>query len=233
MWNISVLIYDQETLYSIQRHLSHFVPRHYKWNPLDCGFIDALGYMGNFIKCCHSVLYINWHNFSYKKWYSCIQNCKNNDQIIKDIMFIFPRNQYWAWLHSNHTNDWDDNLHLTMIFIIGRFNSLLQSRIWWSLKKCSLVNFEVSGLNRRQHVGTQEFYVSLCMLMVCCFNSLTPERFGYDYKNVIFSLALQTGIFRSSYENVIRWMPRDLTDDKSTLGQTMAWCRQATSHYLS
>ena len=28
-------------------------------------------------------------------------------------------------------------------------------------------------------------------------------------------------------------MPRDLTDDKSTLGQVMAWCRQATSHYLS
>ena len=29
------------------------------------------------------------------------------------------------------------------------------------------------------------------------------------------------------------WMPRVLTDDKSTLVQVMAWCRQATSHYLS
>ena len=28
-------------------------------------------------------------------------------------------------------------------------------------------------------------------------------------------------------------MPIDLTDDKSTLVQVMAWCRQATSHYLS
>ena len=27
-------------------------------------------------------------------------------------------------------------------------------------------------------------------------------------------------------------MPQDLTDDKSTLVQIMAWCRQATSHYL-
>ena len=27
-------------------------------------------------------------------------------------------------------------------------------------------------------------------------------------------------------------MPEDLTDDKSTLVQVMAWCRQATSHYL-
>ena len=28
-------------------------------------------------------------------------------------------------------------------------------------------------------------------------------------------------------------MPRDLTDNKSTLFQVMAWCRQASSHYLS
>ena len=28
-------------------------------------------------------------------------------------------------------------------------------------------------------------------------------------------------------------MPQDLTDDKSTLVQVMAWCHQATSHYLS
>ena len=28
-------------------------------------------------------------------------------------------------------------------------------------------------------------------------------------------------------------MPQDLTDDKSTLVQVMAWCRKATSHYLS
>ena len=29
------------------------------------------------------------------------------------------------------------------------------------------------------------------------------------------------------------WMSLGLTDDKSTLVQVMAWCRQATSHYLS
>ena len=28
-------------------------------------------------------------------------------------------------------------------------------------------------------------------------------------------------------------MPQDLTDDKSTLVQVLAWCRQATSHYLN
>ena len=28
----------------------------------------------------------------------------------------------------------------------------------------------------------------------------------------------------------LRWMPFDLTDDKSTVVQVMAWCRQAASH---
>ena len=36
-----------------------------------------------------------------------------------------------------------------------------------------------------------------------------------------------------SCEITLRWMPIDLNDDKSTLVEVMAWCRQATSHYLS
>ena len=36
-----------------------------------------------------------------------------------------------------------------------------------------------------------------------------------------------------TYKIALRWMPLDLPDDKSTLVQVMAWCRQATSHYLS
>ena len=48
-----------------------------------------------------------------------------------------------------------------------------------------------------------------------------------------FQSCLLISIFKSSYDNVLRWMPHDLTDDKSTLVQVMAWCRQATSHYLT
>ena len=33
-------------------------------------------------------------------------------------------------------------------------------------------------------------------------------------------------------DNALKWMPWDLTDDKSALVQVMAWCREATSHYL-
>ena len=74
-------------------------------------------------------------------------------------------------------------------------------------------------------------------VVVCCakqvYNSLAPGRFGCDFKNSIFNLILLIGILRSLYDNAFRWMPRNITDDKSTLIQVMAWCHQATSHYLS
>ena len=64
------------------------------------------------------------------------------------------------------------------------------------------------------------------------FNSLAPGRSACDSQNGIFNLVLLIGIFRSSYDNGFRWIPQVLTDIKSTLVQVMAWCRQATSHYL-
>ena len=36
-----------------------------------------------------------------------------------------------------------------------------------------------------------------------------------------------------SSEIALTWTSLDLSDDKSTLVQVMAWCRQAASHYLS
>ena len=59
-------------------------------------------------------------------------------------------------------------------------------------------------------------------------NSLAPGKSGCDFKNSIFNFVSLTGICRTSYANTLRWMPRDLSNGKSTLVQVMA-----TSHYLS
>ena len=64
-------------------------------------------------------------------------------------------------------------------------------------------------------------------------NSLAVGKPRCHFKTAIFNLVLLIGIFTSSKDNALRWMPRDFTDDKSTLVQVMAWYRQATSHYLS
>ena len=64
-------------------------------------------------------------------------------------------------------------------------------------------------------------------------NSLAPGKFQFKFRSVMFKLTLVNGGWGISYEIALRWMPLDLTDDKLTLVQVMAWCRQATSHYLS
>ena len=64
-------------------------------------------------------------------------------------------------------------------------------------------------------------------------NSLTPGRFEQNFRSVIFKLISVTDGWGISCKIALRSMPLDLTDDKSTLVQVMAWCRQATSHYLS
>ena len=58
------------------------------------------------------------------------------------------------------------------------------------------------------------------------------------YKNNLVSLKIKPLNFSMHSNNATSsvdkwWMPRDLTDDKRTLVQEMAWCRQATSHYLN
>ena len=86
--------------------------------------------------------------------------------------------------------------------------------------------------NRRLLDLTSKKRVRAVIFMIN-INSLAPGRSEYDSKSVVFNLVLLIGVFRSSYDNALRCMPRDLTDDKSTLVQVMAWCRQATSHFVS
>ena len=71
-------------------------------------------------------------------------------------------------------------------------------------------------------------------LWMNAFNSSAPGRFQFNlFRLVIFKLTLVNGGWGISYEIALRWMPLDLTDDKSTLVQVMTWCCQTTSHYLS
>ena len=62
-------------------------------------------------------------------------------------------------------------------------------------------------------------------------NSLVPRRWDAIIE-MQFLVSLLIEILKS-FDNALWWMPWNLTDDKSTLVQVMAWCRQATSHYLS
>ena len=64
-------------------------------------------------------------------------------------------------------------------------------------------------------------------------NSLAPEKFESNFRYLILQIISVIDGWGISCELALRWMWVDLTDDKSTLVQVMAWCRQAISHYLS
>ena len=65
------------------------------------------------------------------------------------------------------------------------------------------------------------------------FNSLWPGRFQWTFRWVLFKPITEIDGWDTCCEIALRRMSLDLTDDKSTLVQVMAWCRQATSHYMS
>ena len=91
----------------------------------------------------------------------------------------------------------------------------------WDYIVCLLVQHFIQAWVKNNEKATRN------MTDLAEFNSLAPGRSECDFKNVIFNLVLQIGIFRFSHDNVLRWMPPDLTDDKSTLVQ----CLTASSHY--
>ena len=65
------------------------------------------------------------------------------------------------------------------------------------------------------------------------FNTLAPGKFEWNFRHVIFKQIFVIDGWGISCEIAITWMSLDFTDDQSTLVQVMAWCRQATSHYLN
>ena len=62
--------------------------------------------------------------------------------------------------------------------------------------------------------------------------SFTPGRYGCNIKVVILKGISGIDILSISGEISLRSRPWDMPDDQSTFVQAMAWCCQATSHYL-
>ena len=80
--------------------------------------------------------------------------------------------------------------------------------------------------------------MEICRASVACncsgynwVNSLAPGKFEWHFRYLIFQIISVIDGWGISCELALRWMSLDLTDDKPTLVQVMAWCRQATSHY--
>ena len=82
-------------------------------------------------------------------------------------------------------------------------------------------------------LGLKLIHVSKRVYRAFVTNSLAPRIFEQNFRSMIFKLILVIDGSCVSCEIAVRWISLDFTDDKSTLVQVMAWCREATSHYLS
>ena len=135
-----------------------------------------------------------------------LANCYEN--VSKWVTCVFPQSSSWLPLVNNQEL-------FTRFSLAGMQET---HYLWWTQANKSYESMMNNDKNKTQQ---------------STINSLAPGRSAYDSKNGIYNLVLLIGIFRSSHDNALRWMQQDLTDDKSTLVQVMAWCRQATSHYLN
>ena len=104
----------------------------------------------------------------------------------------------------------------------GMFKLFSSHTLWMSLIAWK-IKYRSSQYNQYDQQQTFEWNIHV--------NSLATGRFKWNFRPASNFQAIDGwGI---SCEIALRWMPWDLTDVKSTLGQVMAWCRQAASHYLS
>ena len=75
--------------------------------------------------------------------------------------------------------------------------------------------------------------VYFCSYLLCFVNSLAPGRYINNLESVIFKHMFRIKFMNISCKIALRSVPQNLTNGKSTLVQVIAWCCQATRHYLS
>ena len=130
-------------------------------------------------------------------------------------------------------SSWPDEILMTQATgHPGEWINIMKGIIRYSLFKSISI---IAGMrwNAWNYSVLKSSWISIAGDIYMCINSLAPGRFQINFRQVIFNRTFMNGGWGISYEIALRWMPLDLTDDKSTLVQVMAWCHQATSHYLN
>ena len=136
---------------------------------------------------------------------------------------------WWASIHFSPLDfiaNWLSHLVLAIyMFLVVNFDALAQGsdfRILHSAEKDILSPFDLPS--HLPGVG----------LTGAAISSIYAGRCGNNYYEiVIFKLILWIKILSALYKFIIRWMPRNSVDEKSTLVSVMLWCHRATSFYLS
>ena len=81
---------------------------------------------------------------------------------------------------------------------------------------------DTNGLN----ISSGAACLKICLICGTEFNSLAPGKVEWNFTYLILQIISVIDSWCISCELALRWMSLDLTDDKWTLVQVMAWCRQ-------
>ena len=125
------------------------------------------------------------------------------------------------------------NLKLTIFKPISRTDMLsiaCKIALRWMLQDSLMI---CQYWFRKWLSAIRHYFLIIIMGIPILVNSLAPGKCEWNFRYLVLQIISMIDGWGISCELALRWMSLDLTDEKSTLVQVMAWCRQATSHYLN
>ena len=126
-------------------------------------------------------------------------------------------------------------------------NGHLDIIVWFNNACCILqTNIQCIELGSILHIINTQPNSDTCRVLVWLLTHKRHCIFWYDSnqthlplgnmgncKSIIFKLTIENSTWGTHCKIAHRWIPQNITNEKSTLVQVMAWCHQATSHCLS
>ena len=139
-----------------------------------------------------------------------VQCCELRDQWVN---YLLSRSFVWNVYGARDGGAWMDEINGNKLGIISIY-----------LRVCYVYIF---------HFSWSFFNTFTIHTYIATWTHWLLGRCGYDFESVNFKYDLGIDILSIQINITLEWMPEDHIDGQPTLVQVMAWCRQATSHYLN
>ena len=142
---------------------------------------------------------------------------------VKKLQVFMP----WIWNHKHKIEEKSTKSSWASSKVVG----LRPADLW---KFATLYITWWYPLRRVNSLSLSDTYDSINWAIISSdINLLVPGRYGSNFQSIIFKVIVQNRSLCFHCQIALRWMPMNFTNKRSSLVQVMAWCRQATSHYVN
>ena len=148
--------------------------------------------------------------------------------------------QCWLILLSDHREQTSVNFKskCKTLIVLEKNHLKMSSTQWWpfcsglSVSEIYIFWFLWSAYQSQSSISSVALTILIVSSPLTAIGRYWPIL-PWEFKSMFFRLTMQNSSLDIRCEIVLRWLTQNLTNDKSTLVQVMAWCHQATSHYLN